>query len=84
MPLFPPNTKVIHRWAIELISSSSNTEATTFRLETEFVWDGREALRIERHEPQWMECFEELLQYKNEHGNALVPQRYKTNPSLAM
>jgi hypothetical protein len=48
------------------------------------MWDGQEALRIKWHEPQWFDRFEEILQYINEHGNTLVPQGYRANPSLAM
>jgi hypothetical protein len=39
-----------------------------------FEWDHMEA--------QWLEQYEELLQYVNEHGNSLVPSRYELNPSL--
>jgi acetone carboxylase gamma subunit len=39
-----------------------------------FVWDVPEA--------QWLHYFEQLCQYKAEHGNTLVPQRYEDNPSL--
>jgi hypothetical protein len=31
-----------------------------------------------------MDRLGELLQYKNEHGNKLVPQGFKANPSLAV
>jgi hypothetical protein len=39
-----------------------------------FEWDHMEA--------QWLEQYEELLQYVNEHGNSSVPSRYELNPSL--
>ena len=42
--------------------------------EIEFVWDAQEA--------QWLEYFEQLLQYKEEHGNTLVPKRYEENKQL--
>ena len=42
--------------------------------EIEFVWDAQKA--------QWLEYFEQLLQYKKEHGDTLVSQDYGDNPSL--
>jgi hypothetical protein len=42
--------------------------------EIEFVWDAQQA--------QWLEYFEQLLQYKKEHGDTLVSQDYGDNPSL--
>jgi hypothetical protein len=39
-----------------------------------FVWDVLET--------QWLERFEDLLQYKEEHNNTLVPYHYPRNPSL--
>ena len=50
--------------------------------EVGFLWDGKEALRLEQYEPQWMDRLGELLQYKNEHGNTLVPQGYEDNLQL--
>eukprot|EP00956_Cyclotella_meneghiniana_P008816 scaffold12086_cov66-Cyclotella_meneghiniana.AAC.4 len=39
-----------------------------------FVWDVLE--------DQWSKQYEELQQYKNDHGDTLVPKRFKENPSL--
>jgi hypothetical protein len=44
--------------------------------EVGFVWDSLEA--------QWLECFEELKEYKRDHGDTLVPGNYPSNPSLGM
>jgi hypothetical protein len=44
--------------------------------EVEFVWDPLEA--------QWWERFEELKEYRRDHGDTLVPNRYSSNPSLGM
>jgi hypothetical protein len=44
--------------------------------EVGFVWDSLEA--------QWLECFEELKEYKREHGDTLVPVNYSANPSLGV
>jgi hypothetical protein len=41
-----------------------------------FVWDPFEA--------QWLDQYEELVQYVNQHGNALVPKKCKNNPSLGV
>jgi len=35
------------------------------------------------HEDKWMENFQQLLKYKEEHGNCLVPHTYLPNPLLA-
>lgn len=34
------------------------------------------------HDPKWMRRYEQLVQYKKDHGNTNVPSRYKENPSL--
>jgi len=35
------------------------------------------------HEDKWMENFQQLLQFKSQHGNCLVPHTYAPNPLLA-
>ena len=42
--------------------------------EVDFVWDVEEAA--------WEEMFQELFQYKHEHGNTLVPRNYSDHPRL--
>eukprot|EP00985_Skeletonema_marinoi_P021764 scaffold13537_cov142-Skeletonema_marinoi.AAC.2 len=42
--------------------------------EIDFVWDAKEAT--------WEERLKEIVEYKNEHGNALVPSEYHDNPQL--
>jgi hypothetical protein len=42
----------------------------------EFVWGVLEA--------QWLERYEELLKYKEEHGDVLVPILYEQNPALGL
>eukprot|EP00956_Cyclotella_meneghiniana_P023549 scaffold46055_cov56-Cyclotella_meneghiniana.AAC.4 len=39
-----------------------------------FVWNPLE--------DQWWDLYEQLLQYKKEHGDTLVPHEYESNPSL--
>lgn len=41
-----------------------------------FVWNS--------HESVWEERWHELLEYKNKHGNCVVPSNYKPNPQLAL
>ncbi|KAG7356875.1 helicase domain protein [Nitzschia inconspicua] len=43
-----------------------------------FVW----SLRSKRIEDHWDEMFQQLLQYKEEHGDCLVPSRYEANLKL--
>ena len=43
-----------------------------------FVWGTRYA----RH--TWEQSFQKLLAYKKEHGNALVPYRYKTSDGFGL
>lgn len=40
-----------------------------------FVWDS--------HKATWEKMFQELLQYKEEHGNCDIPSKYSANPGLA-
>eukprot|EP00957_Ditylum_brightwellii_P162067 12338723-Ditylum_brightwellii.AAC.1 len=40
----------------------------------EFVWDA--------FEEAWMDRYQELIRYRNEHGDFLVPQVYASNPTL--
>lgn len=40
-----------------------------------FVWDS--------HKATWDKMFQELLQYKEEHGNCDIPSKYSANPCLA-
>ena len=35
-----------------------------------------------KHEGRWEQMFEKLLDYKDEHGDCLVPNRYEPDPSL--
>jgi len=39
-----------------------------------FIWDAFEVA--------WMHRYQELIQYKNDHGDCLVPQGYALNPTL--
>ena len=42
-----------------------------------FVWDGGR-----RNDKGWMRMFEELMEYKEKHGDCLVPSRYEGNLKL--
>ena len=35
-----------------------------------------------KHKKSWEQKFQELEEYKKEHGNCNIPQRYPPNPSL--
>jgi len=43
-----------------------------------FVW----SLRSKRIDDHWDEMFRHLLEYKEKHGDTLVPSRYEDNPKL--
>jgi Helicase associated domain len=43
-----------------------------------FVW----SLRSKRIEDHWDEMFRQLVEYKNQHGDCLVPSRYEANLKL--
>ncbi len=45
-------------------------------LGSKFVWDANEAA--------WEERFQQLLLYKDEHGDTLVPRNYPNNPQLGI
>jgi hypothetical protein len=48
-----------------------------------FVWSVREPYRTPILDKRWNDKFERLAQYKQEHGDCLVPcQNYKVDPSL--
>jgi hypothetical protein len=47
-----------------------------------FVWSVREAGRSSKRDKMWHEKFKMLLQYKQEHGDCLVPKNYEKDPSL--
>ena len=42
-----------------------------------FVWSVRERGRSSKWDKRWNDKFERLVQYKQEHGDCLVPQNYK-------
>ena len=79
-------------------SVTGRDEVTTYRLtearrkrleEVGFVWcaqgaKGPDVARIVRntYDDQWDNMFEKLVEYKNTHGDCLVPKRYKENPKL--
>lgn len=46
--------------------------------EVGFVW----SLRAKRIEDHWDEMFKQLLEYRDEHGDCLVPSRYESNLKL--
>eukprot|EP00814_Leptocylindrus_danicus_P013717 CAMPEP_0116014170 /NCGR_PEP_ID=MMETSP0321-20121206/6131_1 /TAXON_ID=163516 /ORGANISM="Leptocylindrus danicus var. danicus, Strain B650" /LENGTH=385 /DNA_ID=CAMNT_0003483797 /DNA_START=143 /DNA_END=1303 /DNA_ORIENTATION=- len=51
-----------------------STEEFDLLQDIDFVWSV--------HEYIWKTRYEELMEYKNEHGNCLVPGKYSKNPSL--
>ena len=44
-----------------------------------FVWDASDK---KRDDEGWMRMFEELMEYKEQHGNCLVPTMYEDNRKL--
>jgi len=48
-------------------------------IETPLVWIGVPPISFEA---RWNARYEELAEYKREHGNCLVPQTYEINPAL--
>ena len=42
-----------------------------------FVWSVRELGRSSKRDKAWNDKFERLVEYKQEHGDCLVPQNYK-------
>jgi len=47
-----------------------------------FVWDASDKRAAKRDDLAWMQMFEELMEYKEKHGDCLVPNKYKDNPKL--
>ena len=48
-----------------------------------FVWDASDKSGFMRNNEGWMQMFEELTEYKEKHGNCVVPRKYGSNPKLA-
>ena len=66
-------------------SSSSSSGESTRELQlspTERELDEAGTARAQAALRTWYERFGELVQYKNKHGNCLVPQKHPDNPSL--
>eukprot|EP00984_Skeletonema_dohrnii_P010540 scaffold4110_cov77-Skeletonema_dohrnii-CCMP3373.AAC.5 len=57
-------------------ASQLNDEREYKLNEIGFVWDPYEAA--------WGETFQQLMEYKDEHGDTLVPYKYKDNPQLGV
>jgi len=49
----------------------------------DFAWQATGERRSHPQEENWMRQLRELHEYKEEHGDCLVPSQYKANPSLA-
>jgi hypothetical protein len=79
---------VLSNWVRQQRLKYKNNQLSPERIqklnEIEFPWNGKEAIRLEQYEPQWMDRFHELLKYIEEHGNALVPCKYTENPQLGV
>jgi hypothetical protein len=43
-----------------------------------FIWDGK----VETYDQMWMDMFEKLVQYKEQHKNTIVPSKYNNDPKL--
>jgi len=91
---YPPNPHLA-RWVrrqrrqYKLLQRGLHSKMTPERFEIlnkeGFVWEAH--VRNERfkkyHEDKWMEHFQQLLKFKEENGNCLVPNTYLLNPLLA-
>ena len=47
-----------------------------------FVWDASDKIGFKKDNEGWMQMFEQLMEYKEKHGDFLVPQVYEGNPKL--
>ena len=47
-----------------------------------FVWDASDKSGKKRDDEGWMRMLKQLMEYKEEHGNCLVPNRYDDNLKL--
>ena len=48
-----------------------------------FVWDASDKIGgSKRDDEGWMRMFEQLMEYKEQHGDCLVPNKYEDNPKL--
>lgn len=56
-------------------TSTMTPERVAILEEAGFVWDS--------HEVSWREKVQELVQYREKHGDCLVPSSYRDNPRLA-
>ena len=56
-------------------TSTMTPERVAILEEAGFVWDS--------HEVSWREKVQELVQYREKHGDCLVPSSYRDNPQLA-
>ena len=56
-------------------TSTMTPERVAILEEAGFVWDS--------HEVSWREKVQELIQYREKHGDCLVPSSYRENPQLA-
>ena len=60
------------------------TEERVHKLEEiGFVWDSSDKGSFKKDDEAWMQMFEQLMGYKEQHGDCLVPKRYEDNPKLA-
>jgi len=48
-----------------------------------FVWDASDKSAVKTNDEGWMQMFEELMEYKEQHGDCLVPKKYEGNTKLA-
>jgi hypothetical protein len=80
-PTNPPLARWVkrQRYQYKLLQESKQSSMTPDRIkileECGFIWDS--------HEAAWQERLKELLDYKIEHDNCLVPSNYPPNPQLA-
>lgn len=67
------------RYQYKLLLCNKRSSMTPDRIymleEYSFIWDS--------HETAWQESLEDLLDYKEENGNCLVPSNYPANPKIA-
>eukprot|EP00978_Attheya_sp_CCMP212_P006984 scaffold16309_cov46-Attheya_sp.AAC.2 len=69
-------------WKSQKGKASITPERIRLLKQLGFVWDASLMPSTLSHDQQWNMRYQELEEYKAEHGNCLVPKRYPPNPAL--
>ena len=63
-------------------ASSMSLERVNILNNIGFVWDASDKSAANKDDDAWMRMFEKLMEYKEQHGDCLVPKRYEDNRKL--